>query len=123
MARFFNKMKNQSDNNKSEIIYAKRFINIFNKSKIEILLIFNSVFSNNLESEIWSILSDVFNNVNNCDLVSVNVECDLELESEILNELSYFYSQSTLFDENRNEMKVKFLKPSEISKGVFPLIG
>ena len=123
MARFFNKMKRQSDITKSEIIYAKRFINIFNKSKIEILLIFNNVFSNNLESEIWSILNDVFKNVNNCDLVSVNVECDLESESEILNELSYFYSKSTLFDENRNKMKVRFLKPSEILKGDFPLIG
>ena len=116
-------MKSQSDITKSEIIYAKRFINIFNKLKIEILLIFNNVFNNNLESEIWSIFSDVFKNVNNCHLVSVNVECDLELESKILNELSYFYSQSTLFDENRNKMKVRFLKSSEILKGVFPLIG
>ena len=122
MARLFNNMERQSHNAKNKIIYSKRFIKIFNKSKIEILLIFNDVFCINLESEIWSILSDLFKNVQKCDLVSVNVECDLELEPEILNELSYFYSQSTLFKENTNKMKVKFLKPTEISKGIFPLI-
>jgi hypothetical protein len=52
MARLFNNMERQSDNSKNKIIFSKRFIKIFNKSKIEILLIFNDVFCNNLESEI-----------------------------------------------------------------------